>query len=123
MTGVSLFQDFFAYRGRINRRCYFFRGLLLTALIKLLTAVPEAYGIVMPLPVTVLVWPSLAALAVLSYFQSMKRCHDVDKSGWFSLLLFIPLVNLFLGLYLLFQKGTSGPNRFGEDPLAAPAVE
>jgi len=30
--------------------------------------------------------------------------------------MFIPVVNLVLGLYLLFADGTVGPNQFGEDP-------
>jgi uncharacterized membrane protein YhaH (DUF805 family) len=74
---------------------------------------------------------------------TIKRLHDRNKSGWW-IVLFIVAPNLlgkfgdslgdsdvavFLGLIafvlniwgaveLLFLKGTSGPNRFGPDPLA-----
>lgn len=48
--------------------------------------------------------------------QDVKRLHDVDKSGWLLLLVLIPLVNIALGLYLLFADGTVGPNRYGADP-------
>jgi len=48
----------------------------------------------------------------------IKRWHDRDKSGWWILINFIPLVG---GLWSLiecgFLKGTDGPNRFGPDPL------
>lgn len=30
---------------------------------------------------------------------------------------FIPLLNLVLGLYLLFARGTYGPNEYGPDPI------
>lgn len=50
---------------------------------------------------------------------NIKRLHDLDKSGWFLLLNLIPIVNWGLSIYLLFFKGTEGPNRFGADPLAA----
>ena len=48
--------------------------------------------------------------------QDVKRLHDVDKSGWLLLLVLIPLVNIVLGLYMLFADGTVGPNRYGADP-------
>lgn len=46
---------------------------------------------------------------------TVRRLHDVDKSGWFILLGLIPLVGFYL-LYLYCQPGTVGPNRFGPDP-------
>lgn len=48
--------------------------------------------------------------------QGVKRLHDMDKSGWLILLLLVPLLNVFWGLYMLFADGTVGPNQFGEDP-------
>ncbi len=48
--------------------------------------------------------------------QDVKRLHDADKSGWLLLLGLIPLVNIALGLYMLFADGTVGPNRYGPDP-------
>lgn len=45
----------------------------------------------------------------------IRRCHDLDKSGWFSLLLGIPVINIFFGCYLTFVRGTIGPNKYGED--------
>jgi uncharacterized membrane protein YhaH (DUF805 family) len=65
----------------------------------------------------------VAAIAHLILF--IRRSHDVDHSGWFALLLFVPFVNIAVGLHAIFAKGTQGPNRFGPDPLnqqVAPAV-
>jgi len=42
----------------------------------------------------------------------VRRLHDVDKSGWMMLI----ALNL---LYLFVTKGTTGPNRFGPDPLGS----
>ena len=47
----------------------------------------------------------------------IKCWHDLDKSGWYVLLGYIPIANLITAIYLLFVKGTDGSNNFGEDPL------
>lgn len=58
------------------------------------------------------------AFMAISFVLAIKRFHDLGKSGWFSLLLLIPLVNFFIWLFWLgCKRGTIGPNRFGDDPL------
>lgn len=54
----------------------------------------------------------LPAIAV-----TVRRFHDQDKSGWFYLLAFIPYVGGIIIIIFMCLKGTSGPNRFGPDPL------
>ena len=51
----------------------------------------------------------------------IKRCHDRNRSGWFILLYLVPLVNLWPLTEICFLKGTTGPNRFGENPVADPS--
>jgi len=60
-----------------------------------------------------LAWALIALIPTLAV--TVRRLHDVDKSGWFILLGLIPLVGFYL-LYLYCQPGTAGPNRFGADP-------
>jgi len=43
---------------------------------------------------------------------TIQRSHDMDMSGWMSLLALIPLV----GLYWIFKGGSPGANRFGAPP-------
>ena len=48
---------------------------------------------------------------------SVKRFHDLDKSGWYYLLALIPFVGgLIIFVYCGFIKGTTGPNKYGDDP-------
>ncbi|MBV7407619.1 DUF805 domain-containing protein [Maritimibacter sp. DP1N21-5] len=46
-----------------------------------------------------------------------RRLHDTDRSGWWQLLLLIPIVGFLVILWWTATKGTDGPNRFGPDPL------
>ena len=53
---------------------------------------------------------------VLIYFSFVfviRRLHDINQTGWLSLLFLVPLVNIIFALYVLFAKGTAGPNNYG----------
>ncbi|MFY7840666.1 MAG: DUF805 domain-containing protein [Lacibacter sp.] len=55
-----------------------------------------------------MVIPSLAVL--------VRRLHDLNKSGWYFLMYFIPLVGPILMLVWLFTDGDRFVNNYGEDP-------
>ena len=44
---------------------------------------------------------------------SIKRLHDLDRSGWLSLLNLIPIINLFFSAWLSIKVGSEGKNQFG----------
>ncbi len=47
---------------------------------------------------------------------TVRRLHDVGKSGWFLLILLIPILGVFVLLYFMVIEGDHGPNEYGEDP-------
>jgi len=98
----------FTTKGRLNRKAYFMHTLKLIGLM-IVGAILAQFLIGVPI---------LIATWVGSYMISIRRLHDLNKSGWWVLLYLIPYVNLIFGLYLLFAPGTHGYNRYGEDPLA-----
>lgn len=55
--------------------------------------------------------------SVVAIFQGIKRMHDLDKPGAHILFLLVPFYNIYIGIILLFKRGTVGPNQFGPDPL------
>jgi uncharacterized membrane protein YhaH (DUF805 family) len=44
---------------------------------------------------------------------AIRRLHDTDRSGWWYLLWFIPLVGIIILIIWWIQRGTPGDNRFG----------
>jgi uncharacterized membrane protein YhaH (DUF805 family) len=54
----------------------------------------------------------IPGLAVLT-----RRMHDLDRSGWWWLLMFIPLIGWLVLLIWACTRGSNGPNRYGPDPL------
>ena len=59
------------------------------------------------------------AFIIPSIAIGVRRLHDHDKSGWMCLIIFIPIFGGLYLLYLFVTKGTTGPNRFGPDPLGS----
>ncbi len=47
---------------------------------------------------------------------AVRRLHDVEKSGWFLLIGFIPVIGAIWLLVLFCTEGTRGENKYGPDP-------
>jgi uncharacterized membrane protein YhaH (DUF805 family) len=48
----------------------------------------------------------------------VRRLHDVGRSGWWWLLILIPLIGWIVLFVWSVQRGDVGPNEFGPDPIA-----
>lgn len=108
--------SFFNSKGRISRLTYwmfylFLMGvyIILGVLMKLASLPESDSGFI-----GILILP-LAGIGIL---MQIKRWHDRDKSGWWVLINFIPVIGPFWTLIECgLLKGTDGANRFGSDPL------
>jgi uncharacterized membrane protein YhaH (DUF805 family) len=83
-----------------------------TAAAAALASVGVVGGLVLLVVYILMVWISLAIAA--------KRWHDRNKSAWWILIAFVPVVGVFW--YLIecgFLRGTSGANKYGADPLGS----
>lgn len=101
---------FLSPEGRINRKPYWMGLLVLMGtsfVIQILAGVAQS--------------PAIGYLSIVilvpAVMMAIKRLHDRGRSGWFYLLMIIPLVNIWIAIEILFLAGTPGPNRYGPDPL------
>ena len=114
---MNFIQICFSFKGRINRATWWMMQLptipifVITSLITYSAytalSIPILITSVYLVPIVlllVLVWVNLAVTA--------KRLHDRNKSAWWLLIYFIPIIAMF---ELGFIKGTRGNNRFGAD--------
>jgi len=109
----------FSMEGRYNRSKYFWTlfcvGIAANVLSYLLGTVVGSSGGDASTASALSLIISISA-AVIDAFQVIKRLHDLDRPGEHFWLFLIPLYNIYLGLVLLFQKGSVGPNQYGPDP-------
>ena len=47
---------------------------------------------------------------------TVRRLHDINRTGWWQLLLFVPLLGLIVIMILAAKDGDIGKNRYGQDP-------
>lgn len=59
-------------------------------------------------------WLVSVALLLPSLAVTVRRLHDVGKSGWFLLLAFIPIANLYL--IVLYFLDSVPDNEYGPNP-------
>jgi uncharacterized membrane protein YhaH (DUF805 family) len=77
-------------------------------------------------PAAMPAWIIGGVMAILGIWWSLavavKRCHDRGKSGWWCLLILIPLVGVIWWLVDLgILEGEEGPNKWGPNPVAQSA--
>lgn len=101
------------FSGRSSRRQFwlftmflFLLGIIAVVIDAALGEGPEGGpGIVFGLLYLSHLLPSLAV--------TVRRLHDIDRSGWWVLLSFVPLVGQIAMIVFLCMPSTRGPNRFG----------
>jgi len=119
----------FSFQGRINRAKFWLVHVAMWVVVAIVFGVilgsaamssdPQAAlqsvgavgGIILLVVYILALWIGLAIAA--------KRWHDRNKSAWWILIVFVPVVG---GLWYLiecgFLRGTTGTNKYGSDPLA-----
>ena len=130
-----MMQLLFSAHGRINRARFWGTSILFGACLVLACGI-VGYGVVLASPLSIMAngqFNVSGAAAIpfgilyavylglslwVGICLGIKRYHDLDKAGAWVLIVFVPVVG---GLIYLIQagcmRGTSGPNRFGPDPL------
>lgn len=114
---LKVLKEYTNFEGRARRTEYW-----MFALFNFLIFIP-LYAIdvflfskgILPIPMAL---SAIYFLAVLlpSISVLVRRLHDVDKSGWWYFISFVPLVGSFILLFFLVQDGTVGDNQFGSNP-------
>lgn len=108
--------QFMTIHGRIGRLRYLaYTSVASLALLAVMLVVMVGLGSISPtaalLPL-VLVIPMLA----VSFVMAKRRLNDMDRSGWWVLLTFVPILGVIPSLILLFYPGDKQSNDYGLPP-------
>ena len=102
------FKNLLNFKGRSGRQDYFWMNILVIILLLcssgLLFAKPS------------LIYPAAVVMIFLLLAVTIRRFHDMGMSAWYLVLFLIPVVDMFIVLYLLCVKGEDKKNEYGDDP-------
>ena len=123
VIGLNFFESigtclkkYFVFKGRAGRSEYWFFQLLITVIsipaLIFENTTDDTYIILAGISGIIIFLLLIPTLAV-----TVRRFHDINKSGWFVLLQIIPFLGWIIILAMLVEKGTEGKNRFGDYPL------
>ena len=111
---ASGFKNYVGFSGRACRSEYWYWvlamiiGGIITGIVDYAAFGDSDYGPVNSIFSLATFLPSLAV--------SIRRLHDIDRTGWWWLIVFT-IIGIFVLIYWACVRGTAGPNRFGPDSL------
>ena len=104
-TAKKIYLD---WNGRISRKTYWIFSIpiiLLDLAVFFLGIFSRFFSMLAPIVYFLMCYPSL--------ILNIKRAHDRNRSGLFTLLLFLPLICLWPAVELGFFSGTEEANQYG----------
>ena len=112
---LAALKKYATFEGRASRSEYWyfflFNGLIQLVLVGLLLVIPvlsPVINIVLIIYAIAMMLPSLAVV--------VRRLHDIGKSGWWYLIVFIPLIGFIVLLVFAVLDSELGNNKYGINP-------
>ena len=110
---ISAFRNYSNTDGRASRSEYWWFFLFFVVLLVGIFVCSLIWS-----PTLLSVWVAyLIVIAPPLWSLTVRRLHDVNRSGRWALMGFMPLMGGPRHTRLLLRPGTRGPNQYGPDPL------
>ena len=117
---IAALKKYAVFGGRSRRREYWYFVLFSTVISLVLTILDRitgtfdsstGFGLLSGIFTLAILVPSIAVL--------VRRLHDTDRTGWWVLILLVPLIGAIVLIVFAVQDSTPGSNRFGPNPKTA----
>jgi len=117
---LKAFRNYFKFKGRARRKEYWMFMLFNVVLASVAAVLDSAllgtvsknlgFGLLSSLYALVALMPELAV--------TVRRLHDVGKSGWWLFITLVPFIGSIWLLVLLASDGQPGENKYGPNPAS-----
>ena len=109
---IQAIKNYCNFSGRARRTEYWMFELISAVIVVVLGIIDVIIGIKL--------LTSLYSLFILipELSLSFRRLHDIDKSAWWLLIVFVPVIGSIVLLVFSLKAGTAGANNYGDDPKA-----
>ncbi len=108
------------FSGRISRLNFFINWLayiilLIILEIVLYMVITQNRSLQVPFAIISVIVYLIGVVYLISLY--IRRLHDMNLSGWLTLLMLVPLINLGLLIFLFFKRGSISNNNYGTPPV------
>jgi uncharacterized membrane protein YhaH (DUF805 family) len=106
---LSVLQKYAVFEGRASRKefwMFYLFNLIANVILWILSLI--GLGFLSYIYALFILVPSLAV--------GVRRLHDINKSGWWMFIAFIPIIGAIWLIILWAMEGTGGPNNYGSEP-------
>ena len=110
----------FDFAGRSGRRAYWFYTLSYFVILLVLAIVDGAIGTLSTDGIGVLGGVAMLVHLIPAISVTVRRLHDIGRSGWWLLIGFIPLVGIITLIVFACMPSQPGANRFGDHTSTEP---
>lgn len=121
---IEVLRKYAVFRGRA-RRSEFWYFVLFNVIVSIVLSIIDAIIGLRIGDANVGILSSIYGLAVLipTIAVWVRRLHDTGRSGWWYLLILIPLIGIIVLIVFAVQDSQPGDNQYGPNPKgAAPQV-
>ncbi len=108
---TSVISNAFSFSGRASRSEFWWWALLANVI------TGTAYVADLSLHTRLLAILSMVVIFFPNLSVEVRRLHDLDATGWWVLLSFIPLLGALILMLWFTSAGSYGENRFGPNPI------
>ena len=109
---LSVLKNYVGFSGRARRKEYW----MFTLINAIVGAIINVIQLILGLELPYLSMLYLAATIIPVIALCVRRLHDTDRSGAWALLYLVPIIGWLVLLVFFCTEGTSGSNRYGNDP-------
>lgn len=115
---IKAMRSYVDFSGRASRSDYWLFSLFFWIFYSAAVVIDYAFNLFNeetgfgPLSALVLLAHIVPGIALL-----VRRVHDTGHGGWWTVLMFVPVINLIAALYFLFKGSQPSPNIYGPNPF------
>jgi uncharacterized membrane protein YhaH (DUF805 family) len=114
---LQVLKNYATFEGRARRREYWFFALFYVLVFIVLLTVDGVTGTInKEVGLGLLSGVYILATIIPSFAVTVRRLHDTDRSGWWLLIGFIPVLGDFVLMVFACLDSQPGANRFGPNP-------
>lgn len=113
---VEVLKKYAVFSGRARRKEYwmfFLFNIIIGFVLGIIEGIAGIPGVISMLYSLAVLLPGVAV--------SVRRLHDIDRSGWWLLIGLVPIIGAIVLIVFMVQDGQPGENQYGQNPKLAAA--